>query len=236
MINKKRTARLAGLMYLLVVITGIFSLAYVPKTMINWNDGKATFTNIHSNLFLFRLSIYSNVICYTAFIVLPILLYRLLKPFGEYTALFMVVLALISVPLSFYNLQHKFEVIRLVTGSASQINSDRTELYSSVMTAFQRYDAGIFITTVFWGLWLLPFGLLVYQSGIIPKPFGVLLVLGCIGYLVNFTGHTLIADFSKLGISKYTSLLPAIAEIGTCIWLLLFGIKEKNHEKFQSAL
>lgn len=236
MMNKKRTARLAGLIYLLVVATGIFSLAYVPKTLINWNDGEATFTNIHSNLLLFRFSIYSSVICYAAFIVLPILLYKLLRPVGETTAIFMVVLALLSVPSSFHNLQYKYEVIRLIRASASPGNLNPGDLYASVLSALQRYDAGILLSTVFWGLWLLPFGLLVYQSGFIPRLFGVLLVLGCIGYLVNFTGHTLMEDYSKLTIGQYTGLLPAIAEIGICIWLLIFGIKEKKDENYQTAL
>jgi len=66
----------------------------------------------------------------------------------------------------------------------------------------------------------------VFKSGFLPKPLGILLMLGCFGYLINFMGNTLIADYSKLGISFYISLPASIGEIGTCLWLLIMGTKD----------
>jgi Domain of unknown function (DUF4386) len=74
---------------------------------------------------------------------------------------------------------------------------------------------------------LFPFGYLVFKSDFLPKILGVLLMLGCFGYLINFTGYTLISGYSKMGISFYISLPASIGEIGTCLWLLITGAKYK---------
>ena len=77
--NKKK-ARLAGFLYLIVVVTGIVSLAYIPSKLINWKNAEATLINISTNETLFRYGILSGLICYTAFLLLPFALYRLLNP------------------------------------------------------------------------------------------------------------------------------------------------------------
>jgi len=227
--TNKNTARAAGLSYLVVVITGMFSLAYVPQRLIDWNDSSATFNNIAIKHSLFRLGIYSSIICYVAFTFLPLFLYKLLRTVNESQARAMVILALLSVPLSFNNLQHKYAALTL-TGKASFLqNISVEELQGRLMFSLHQYNDGILLATVFWGLWLFPFGLLVYRSGFMPKYLGVLLMLGCVGYLTNFTGNTLLENYSQFGIGKYMSMLPAIAEIGTCLWLLIYSLKEKKN-------
>ena len=227
----KNTAKAAGFLYLAVIVTGMFSLAYVPQKLIDWDSGTATFYNITASPLLFRLGIYSSVVCYMAFTFLPLVLYKLLKTVNEFHARSMVILALLSVPLSFNNLQHKYAALTF-TGKESFLHDVSTEnLQSKLMFSLHQYNDGLLLTTVFWGLWLLPFGLLVYRSGFIPKFLGVLLVLGCVGYLVNFTGNTLFENYSKAGIGKYMSMLPAAGEICICFWLLFFGSKAKANGK-----
>lgn len=229
--TKKNTARIAGLIYLVVVITGMFSLAYVPQKLIDWNNSKATFNNITGSPFLFRLGIYSSVVCYVAFTFLPLVLYKLLRAVNESQARAMVILALLSVPLSFNNLQHKYAALTLTGKESFLPNISIEDLQSKLMLSLNQYNDGLLLTTVFWGLWLFPFGLLVYRSGFIPKVLGVLLILGCIGYLINFTGNTLLENYSQIGIGKYIGMLPAAGEIGICFWLLFFGSKAMANGK-----
>lgn len=229
--TNKNTARAAGLIYLVVIITGMFSLAYVPQKLIDWNNSRVTFNNITASPSLFRLGIYSSVVCYVAFTFLPLTLYKLLKTINEFHARVMVILALLSVPLSFNNLQYKYAALTL-TGKASFLQSISIEdIQRKLMFSLHQYNDGILLATVFWGFWLFPFGLMVYRSGFIPKFLGVLLMLGCIGYLINFTGNTLLDNYSQIGIGKYIGMLPAIAEIGICFWLLFFGLKAKRNGK-----
>lgn len=227
MTSNKKTARVAGLMYLLVVLTGIFSLSYIPSKLVVWDNPVTTFNNIKTSETLFRIEIVSGLLCYVFFLLLPVALYKLLKPVNEFYAKLMVLLAVISVPISFLNIQNKFAVLSLVNGTNSLNGFSTEQVQSQVMFYLHQYDNGILMVSVFWGLWLLPFGYLVYKSGILPKVLGVLLMLGCFGYLINFLGNSLIPNYSKIGISSYISLPASIGEIGICLWLLIMGAKNK---------
>ncbi|MFV0604418.1 MAG: DUF4386 domain-containing protein [Niabella sp.] len=229
--TNKKTARAGGFIYLVVIITGMFSLAYVPQKLIDWNNSSTTFNNITASPYLFRLGIYSSVLCYVAFTFLPLVLYKLLKSVNESHARVMVILALLSVPLSFNNLQHKYAALML-TEKVPFMQSESIEgIQSKLMFSLHQYNDGLLLTTVFWGLWLFPLGMLVYRSGFVPKFLGVLLMLGCIGYLINFTGNTLFDNYNKIGIGKYIGILPSVAEISICFWLLFFGLKGKSNGK-----
>ena len=168
MIANKKIARISGLLYLIVVLTGIFSLAYVPKNLFIWDDATKTLENISSSELLFRFSIISSVICYTAFLFLPILLYKLLRDVNTTYAKIMVILAMISVPISFSNLQNKLAILSLIRKENYLSNYSSAELETKVMFYLNQYDNGILLSMLFWGLWLFPFGYLVYRSGFLP--------------------------------------------------------------------
>lgn len=228
MTDKKNLSRIAGLLYFVVVLTGIFSLAYVPKRLFVWDNASKTFDNILNNEILFRLSIASSVVCYITFIFLPIFLYLLLRGVNDFIAKIMVLLAIISVPISLMNLNNKYAILNLIENSKQHNTQSIQEIHNQVMTYLNQYDNGILIATVFWGLWLLPFGYLVYKSGFLPKLLGVLLILGCFGYLINYFGNTLSSNYGTFRIKQYLGLLPAMGEIGTCLWLLIIGIKTRS--------
>ncbi|MCY1549882.1 hypothetical protein D9M68_860840 [compost metagenome] len=128
----------------------------------------------------------------------------------------------------FINIQNEFTVLSLIgnAGYLKDLPLEQTQL--QVLFYLDQYDHGLFIIHIFSGLWLFPFGYLVYKSGFLPKAFGVLLMLGCFGYLINFTGHTVFKNYAELGISRYISLPASIGEIGICLWLLIAGVKKKR--------
>ncbi len=224
--TNKKIARQSGFLYLIVVLAGIFSIAYVPSKLIVWGDASATFNNISENEQLFRLGIYAGIVCYAAFALLPFALYNLLHLVNKKFAITMVILALVSVPVSLYNLGNKIDVLTLIS-KADYLNVfSEGQIKAQVLLHLEYYNNGIEIASVFWGLWLLPFGYLVFKSGILPKLLGVFLMLGCIGDLINFSGGFLFAGYRGLGIASYVSLPATIGEIGICLWLLIAGAKE----------
>lgn len=222
--SNKKTARVAGLLYLIVVVTGIFSLAYVPAKLIVPDNAPATVHNIMTSGPLFRLGIFSSLTCYTFFFFLPLTLYKLLAPVNKGHARLMVVLAMVSVPVSFINIVNKFAVLSLLRGADIGGNE---QLQAQVMFYLDLYNSGILIVQIFWGLWLFPFGHLVFKSGFLPKILGFLLMAGCAGYLVNVSGHILFSGYAATGISGFVRLPASLGEIGTCLWLLVIGLKEK---------
>jgi len=227
-VSNKTTARIAGLIYLGVVLTGIFSLMFVPSKLIVADNDLLTYQNITSSEPLFRLWIVIGLLCYTFFLFLPLVLYKLLKPVNENYANLMVLLAIISVPIFFLNVQNQFNVLSLVSSTNNHLGFSAEQLQSQVMLYLNQYDNGMRIVHIFSGLWLFPFGYLVFKSGFLPKILGVLLILGCFGYLINFVGHTLIPNYSKIGVSSYISLPASLGEIGTCLFLLIMGTKNKK--------
>ena len=226
--SNKKTARIAGLLYFGVVLTGIFTLMYVPSKLIVSDNAASTYQNIVTSESLFRLGIISGLLCYTFFLFLPLILYKLLKPVNENYAKVMVLLAVMSVPIFFLNVQNEFTVLSLINVANNHFGFSTEQIQSQIMLSLDQYDNGMRIVHIFSGLWLFPFGYLVFKSGFLPKMLGVLLMLGCFGYLINFVGHTLIPTYSKIGISSYISLPASLGEIGTCLWLLIIGVKTKK--------
>jgi Domain of unknown function (DUF4386) len=227
-VSKDLNARLAGLIYLVVVITGLFSLAYVPSQLIVWDNAATTVNNILASEFLFRLDIVSGLLCYTCFFILPFVLYKLFSPVNKTCAVLMVALAAVSVPISFFNLINKLDIISLLSESLFSNAFEPQQLHAQVMLLLESYNNGISAVQIFWGLWLFPFGYLVFKSSYLPKILGVLLMIGCVGYLVQFFVVILAPNFDMPG---FVGLPGSIGEIGTCLWLLIMGVKDPGNAK-----
>jgi hypothetical protein len=187
-----------------------------------YGNALETAQNISQKTGMFRISLASSVICYLAFTFLVIFLYQILRTVDIFVARVMMILALISVPVSFYNLINKYAILDLIKDNTS----DLAQKSEKIMELLNNYDNGIFILTIFWGLWLLPFGFLIFRSGFYPKIIGVLLMVGCFGYLINFFGNTLFVDYQSVGVLQYLKLLPTVGEFSICFWLLFVGARK----------
>lgn len=221
----KRTARISGALYLILKVSGIFSLLYVPSELIVWEDPETTVENIKASEHLFRLGILSGLLCFTCFIFLPLTLYKLLKGVNEAQAVLMVVLAIVSVPISYIGITYQVDVLTLINDSEFLKVFTAEGLQARVILLLKSSNNGNLVAHVFWGLWLFPFGYLVYKSGFLPKFFGIMLMLGCFGYLIDFVGYFLYGDYGQTLVATVVGLPAAIGEIGICLWLLIVGVK-----------
>lgn len=222
----KRLARTAGLLYLVVVVAGIFALMYVPSQLRIGNDPATALASIDAHEGLFRAGIAASLVCYLAFLLLPLALYKLLSSYGRNAAAVMVALAVASVPLSFANVGHRLEVLNLVSGADYLHGIAPDALAQQVMLSLKAYSKGMILNQVFWSLWLAPFGYLVYKSGILPKLLGILLMVGSAGYAAEAFGYILLADFATLPGAELLSIPASLGEIGTCLWLCVMGARE----------
>lgn len=229
MTDENRTSRLAGLLYLIVVVTGIFSLAYVPSQINVANDPAATANNIVMHESLFRFGIASFMIEQVAFLLLPLVLFRLFRPTNHTAAVLMVALAVVSVPVALAAVGHRLDALALLTDARFVQAFAPGQLQAMAGLSLEAYGNGLLVTRLFWGLWLLPFGYLVLKSGFLPKLLGLLLMLGCVGYMVNVFGELLVPHYSDTLVSNYAGLPAAIGEIGTCLWLLLVGARRPKN-------
>ena len=228
------TGRLAGLLYLVVVVAGIFSLAYVPGQLVVANDPQATLAKMAASESLFRQGIAAFLVMQVAFLLLPFALYPLLESTGRRAAVLMVVLAVTSVPLGLSALVHRLDLLSLFADPVVSRLLDPGQVRTEAVLSLEAYRNGLQVTQLFWGLWLLPFGWLVLKSRRLPRVLGVLLVLGCFGYLLQVFGDLLIPGYADSAIAPYVPLPAAVGEIGSCLWLLVFGARrpsEKDPDK-----
>lgn len=225
---QKASARTAGWLYLIVVVTGFFSLAYVPSQLTVPGNAAATVSRIVASESLFRCGIVAGLICYTAFLLLPFALYRLLSPVNRNVAVLMVAFAVASVPISFLNTLNKLDILSLLSGADYLQALTADQLQAQVMLKLASYGNGLLVLKVFWGLWLLPFGYLVFKSGFLPRILGILLMIGCLGYLIDFFGRALLPGYTDTPIGRFVRLPAALGEIGTCLWLLIVGVHKSK--------
>jgi hypothetical protein len=220
--------RTAGLIYLIVIATGIISLAFVPSQLIVSGDPAGTVANIAASQGLFRIDIASGFLCYVAFLFLPLAFYRMLSDVSRSASVLMVLLAIVSVPIALGNLVNKLDVLTLLSDRAYLEHYSAEQLNAAVMLALARYDSGVLVAKIFWGLWLLPLGYLLFRSGRVPKVLGLLLMLGCFGYLIDVFGATLLSGYSSTGMARFARMPASIGEIGTCLWLVIFGARKRE--------
>lgn len=225
MTSENRLSRLAGLLYLIIVATGIFSLAYVPSQINVANDPAATANNIVMHESLFRFGIASFMIEQVAFLLLPLVLFRLLRSTHHTAAVLMVALAVASVPIALVSVGYRLDALALLTDARFGQAFAPDQLQAMAALSLEAYGNGLLVTRLFWGLWLLPFGYLVLKSGFLPKLLGILLMLGCLGYMLNVFGELLVPHYSDTLVSNHAGMPAAVGEIGTCLWLLLVGAR-----------
>lgn len=213
----KRTARLAGGLYLASMPFGFFGIIYVPLVLVVPGDAATTSRNIMAAEWLFRSGTVSHLIGQIIFILQVLVLYRLLKSVNEGHAALMVVLAVLAVPIAFLNEVNHLAVLRLL-GNADDGAFTASQLQAQVMLFLDMRESGIFVAQVFWGLWLLPLGFLVVRSGFLPKLLGILLVIAGTGYVID-TGTQLLFP-GVATISQFTF----VGEVLFPLWLLIKGV------------
>lgn len=217
------TARLAGFLYLLVVPLGIFGLV-VSSTLIVSGDPAATAGNVMASERLFRLGIVSDMLAAIVMLLVVLVLYPLFRPVNRNLALLMVAFLLVGVPISLLNKVNQFAFLQLLSG-ADYITGFTTEQLQTLAFVFLRlHSRGANIAFLFWGLWLLPLGWLVFKSGFLPKILGVLLMISCFGYLINS-----FAIF--LGYSVDIGMVSAVGEVLFILWLLIKGVNVEQWKK-----
>ena len=224
----KNTARIAGLLYLLLVITGVYGIMYIPSQIIVPGDSVTTAKNMISNELLFRTGVLNDIISNTIFLFLVLVLYRLFKQVNENQAKLMFALVIVQIPFVF--MMEAFNVTSLMILKGEILKTfELSQRQDLAMLFLKINDYGTLPLEMFWGLWLLPFGLLVYKSEFIPRIFGILLLIAGIAYMIDSTIAILLPNYSSF-VKQPTLLLAAIGEISITLWLLIKGVKTQERK------
>lgn len=216
-----RTARRAGLFYLGMVLIGPFVLLYVPGKILVPGDASATAANILAHQDLYRAAIAAGILGEICMVAAVLYLYRLLRDVGPDLALAMVALILVVVPLAFLRLANDVATLKFVRGGEFLAVFDKPQRDALALLLLQADKAGTLVSQVFWGLWLMPLGLLVYRSGFLPRWLGLWLVVNGVTYVALSAIGLWWPAHAGMAINLATPAL--LGEVALTVWLLIMG-------------
>jgi hypothetical protein len=220
--STKKTARLAGMLYLITILFGIFAEVFVRSSLIVPGDAATTASNILGSESLFRIGFMSDLIMMVFYLLLAFTLYVLLKPANDKLSLLFVLFTLASVAILCLNMLNQFAALLLLGGADYLIvfRTDQLQALALLFINLQKY--GYLIAQVFFGLWLLPLGYTAIKSGYFPRLLGIMVILAGCGHLIQFFQVFLLPGYEVI---TYPGLaIATIGEFALCFWLLIKGV------------
>jgi hypothetical protein len=226
----QQQARFAGFLYLILALSAPIGLLYVPGQLIVSRNAAATAENIRASEWLLRVGIASELFHQTIGVFLVLALYRLFKAVNENHARQLVILgALVSVPIVFVNVLNEIAALILAKGAVQGADYlsvfDRSQLDALAYVFLRLHGQGIMVASVFWGLWLFPFGMLVIRSGFIPRVLGYLLMVAGSAYLASSFATLVLPQIAP--VVSQVALPLEVGELPIIFWLLIWGARPR---------
>ncbi len=219
-------ARVAGLLYLSLGLFAPFSLLYVPLRLIVPGDATTTANNILANESLFRLGIVSALVTSIVNILVVLALYQVLQPVNKNMAVLMVIFLLVAVPIGMLNELNQLAILFLLHGPDHVTGFTADQVHEQMSLFLNLHANGLNIAGIFYGLWLLPMGYLVFASGFLPRILGTLLLIGGFSYGIQSFAALLFPDLN-LNIVLFTDW----GELVFPLWLVIRGVNVEQWEK-----
>lgn len=225
-------AKSAGLLYLLIAISGGFSIGYMPSVIIAPGDAATTAQNMMNHLGLFRLGILCDIVVLLFEVILTVILYRLFKPVNQTIAMIAAFSRLAMSIVMGLNLLNYLIPFQLLNGTDNLGAFEIDQLQSLALVFLDAHEYGVYIWGLFFGLHLVALGYLVFKSGYFPKVLGLLMGIGSFGYSLESIGEiTLINNeiFSMLVIALL--VIVTVGELSFTFWLLIKGLNMEAWNK-----
>lgn len=224
-----KTARIAGMLYVLVVLTGMYVLLYVPGRLFVPGDGSATAAMILEHQALYRSWIVMGLLSECLFIATVLVLYRLLEGVNRVHAALMVLPILLTAPIAFLELGYDVAILSLLRGGGVYLDVfDQSAREAAALVLLNLGAESTPVMELFWGVWLLPLALLVYRSGFLPRLLGVWLGLNGLAYMILSLTGVLVPQYVDATTKLVFPLL--MAEPTFALWLLVAGTRQRGPE------
>jgi hypothetical protein len=183
--SRKQTARLAGALYVVMSLLGVISLNYFPSRFVVTRDPAATAARIESAKLLYRICVLIDLAAAFAAIWLAVTLYRLFHDVDKRQTQLLVLTLFVQVPMLFAIMLIQLAPLVLLNGASYWSAFDRPQLEALVQGFLNWRSQGVGALSAYWGLWLLPLGILVYRSVFIPRIIGVFLIIAACTYVFS---------------------------------------------------
>ena len=218
-----RSAKIAGLFYLIFILLLPIATSIRSQLVVS-GDAAATAQKIMANELLFRVSFVTELVAAVFFVLAAWALYVLLRPVNKNLALLFLLLNLCGVVIECLGVLDLSTALSLLSGTDYLVVFPAVQLQAQALMYINQYTNGFMIAQIFFGTWLLPLGYLVYRSGFLPWPLGILLIIDFFGVLIWFLQFFLLPGNEVI---TYPGLVASfIAEVSLTLWLLVKGVKE----------
>lgn len=216
-------ARITGVLYLVIIVLGLFSELVVRGGAIVPGDPAATAGNILASEGLFRVGFAADVVVFLSDVAVAALLYALLRPVSEILALGAAFFRLVGTAVYSVNLLHQLAALLLVGGGATVTGLAPEQLQALALFFLELHGHGYDLGLVFFGVHCLALGYLLLRSEWFPGILGVLMALAGLGYLVGSFTLFLAPDYVDTVAPVYA--LPLVGEVSLCGWLIIRGVR-----------
>ena len=223
MISNKNLARFAGLCYLVVIATGMFSEIFVRQALRVGNDALATARNIQKNEMLFRWGFVADLINFVIGLPTILIIYHFFKRSNKIVLQIALALVIIQTAIIAVNLLNQISPL-LILGNDTYLNTFQENQLATLSLLFLNIQSlGYGIGLVFFGFYCILIGYVIYRTNAIPKIIGVLYAVAGICYLINSFTMFLSKGFAN-PLFIYLAIPIFIGELSLCLWLLIKGI------------
>ena len=218
----KAQARWAGVIYVVMSLLGISALLYLPRLFVA-GDPAATAANIMSHEPTYRLILFGSLLGSILFVVLGWSLYHLFEAVDRKQAMLLLVLVVTSAVIGIIDVALLATPLVFSSGAAFLAAIPRPELDALSLGFLQVREFELHANIALWGLWLIPFGVLVIKSRFIPPVIGWLLFVACAGYLALSFGFIVLPAYAH-AIGRVAGVMIQ-AELPVILWLVIMGAK-----------
>jgi hypothetical protein len=218
-----RLARLAGVLYLLMCILGVFAHLNVRAGIHAPGDAAATAAGIVANATLFRASLVADMIMATLFVFLGLVLHRLLRQTDRTAAGAMVTFVVVGAAMILVNLLFHHAALLVATDPTYAAAFGAEGADALALLLLDLHHDGYTIAGIFFGLWLLPLGYLAVRSGMFPRLLGVAVAVAGLSFVVDTLVRFAAPDLPAAVHAALTA--PQFAEIAMILYLLIRGVR-----------
>jgi len=224
MSSTRNPGRVAGFLYLLLVLAGPIRLIYIPSKLFVHGNAAATASNIAAHEWLFRFGIVSDLFCAVILIFLTLAFYRLFKGVNQNLAVLVVIFGgVMQALISFVGVVSDAAALMLVRGADFLSAFEKPQRDALAMLFLRLRDHQNTVAEILWGLWLFPLAILTYRSRFLPRFLGVWLTINGFAYVIlSFTGELLPQYQNKVFILSQPALF---GEVAFMLWLVIKGAK-----------
>jgi hypothetical protein len=222
----RKIARIGGVLYLLIIILGLFGEFFVRSKLIATGDPTATAVKIAQNDLLWRIGIAGELVLLICGVGLGVIFYQVLKPVNRKLALLVVFFNLVSIAVEVTSSLFLLAPL-LLSGESPYLKTfEPSQLNALMQASLRMHEFGFGISLIFFGCVCIVVGYLIFKSGYIPKLIGILMAIAGFCYLVNSFAMILAPSLAST-IFPVILVPPFIGEFSLCLWLLLRGVKQR---------